>query len=61
MKHLKAWLTSHKTSQAELARLLGTSRSAVCHWLAGSKSPSVETLKKLQKVTGLSLEKLVQA
>lgn len=59
MKYLKAWLRSQKVSQAELARRLGTSRSTICHYLAGRKSPSVPVVKRLHKVTGITLERLM--
>lgn len=44
-------------TQAELARLVGVQRSAVSHWESPvGKSPTVNNLRRIAKVTGVSFE-----
>lgn len=44
-------------TQTELARLVGVQRSAACHWESPlGKSPTVNNLRKIAKVTGVGFE-----
>jgi transcriptional regulator with XRE-family HTH domain len=43
-------------SRAELARRLGTSRSALARWEAGAVSPRLSTLERLLRACGLAVE-----
>lgn len=45
--------------QAELARALGVNYSYVSLILRGKRVPSVDTLKRLNEVTGIPMETLV--
>lgn len=49
----------HKISQAHLARDLGLSRSFVCELEAGSKSASIETIRKYADYFSLPLSSLM--
>ena len=60
MREVKAWLKAHGLSQGELARRMKSDRHQVSRWLNGVKTPTVGTLKRFQKVTGLTLEQLTR-
>ena len=60
MKELRAWLKSKGWSQGELARRMDSDKVQVSRWLNGVKRPSVATLKRIGKVTGLTLDQLAK-
>ncbi len=59
MQALKTYRERTKTTQAELARLCGVSQPTICDIENGNQTPSVELLKRISKVTGLSADKLL--
>ena len=59
MVKLRKWMVKTRTSQAELSRELGISRSLVSHWLAARRMPGRGRLKDLSRVTGIKLEDLL--
>lgn len=56
---LKSYRARAKLTQAELARRLSISQPTYCDIENGRHLPSVETLKRITKVTGLSADKLL--
>ena len=58
MNALHKWMEGTGTNQTVLAAKLKTSRSVLNRWLQGHKRPNIDSLRKLAKVTGLSLEAL---
>ena len=60
MKELRAWLKSQGMSQGELARRMGSDRHQVSRWVNGVKTPTVATLARIRKVTGLTLDQLAK-
>ncbi|MDO9417328.1 helix-turn-helix domain-containing protein [Pararhizobium sp.] len=48
--------TRAKLSQAELARRVGTTRSAIARLESGGVSPSLSTLRRYAEATGAKLE-----
>ena len=46
-KYLKQQLEKTETTQIQLARSLGVSRSAVCYYMQGSRTPNIKIIKKL--------------
>lgn len=59
MKALAAWLKATNTSQKALAELVGVSQPTISDILSGKHSPSVDLLKKIIRVTGLSADELL--
>lgn len=59
MQALKSYRERRKISQAELARLCAVSQPTICDIENGRHLPSVELLKRIAKVTGLSADKLL--
>ena len=43
----------------DVATATGVTRSAVGHWLSGRREPSVEELRTIAKMAGLSLDQMV--
>lgn len=58
-KTLKQFLETSGKTQAQLARELDIDRSAIHRWMDGSRKPSRARLKKLSKLTGISLGDLL--
>ena len=48
MADLKAWADAEYGRRAELARMLGVSRQLVSDWLAGRKTPTLDSGLKIQ-------------
>jgi transcriptional regulator with XRE-family HTH domain len=59
MDALKSYLEITKTTQADLARRCGVSQPTISDIVNGVHSPSMDLLKRLTKVTGLSADKLL--
>lgn len=51
---IKQLMTSKKLTQKQLAEKLGIDQSTISSWVRGKTEPSFETLKKIQKVFGIS-------
>lgn len=60
MQEIKKYIRTHGLNQAEFARLVGISESAVCRWLRGERVPQYQALKRLAAVTGVSVEKIAR-
>lgn len=48
---LKEWLEKNNVSQQEFAEHLGKSKSAICRYLNGSRTPNVETIVAISTIT----------
>ena len=59
MQALKSYREKTGMTQAELARRVECSQPTICDIENGNISPSIELLKRLAKVTGLSADKLL--
>jgi len=60
MKELTKYIKANGLNQAEFARLVGISESALCRWLKGERVPQYPALKRLAAVTGVSVEKIAR-
>ena len=49
---LRTWLTAQGIRQAELARRLGITPTAVCDWLRGQRRPGRDLACRLEGETG---------
>ncbi|OPZ34762.1 MAG: transcriptional repressor DicA [Tenericutes bacterium ADurb.BinA155] len=58
-KQIKYYRTLAKMSQAELGEKVFVNRQAVSQWESGASYPEVETLIRLAKLFGITLDKLV--
>lgn len=59
MEALRTYLQSTGTTQSMLAKRCGVSQPTISDIVNGVHSPSLELLKRLTKVTGLSADKLL--
>ena len=59
MEALKTYRERTGVTQTELARRCNVSQPTICDIENGKQSPSLELLKRLTKVTGLSADKLL--
>lgn len=59
MQALKSYRERTGMTQAELAKRCAVSQPTICDIENGRQSPSVEVLKRISKVTGLSADKLL--
>jgi transcriptional regulator with XRE-family HTH domain len=59
MQRLQQWMTENGKSQRPIAKECGVSQPTVWAWLRGEANPSVENLKKLSGITGLTIDELV--
>lgn len=57
--NLSYYLKNSQLSQKEIADLLGISKSSITNWLAGSNSPSIETLAKLCQILGVKMSEML--
>lgn len=46
-------------TQAELAKAIGVSQPTVSDWIGDAMNPSVDSLIALSRVTGISIDELV--
>lgn len=58
MKALNRWMRASGISQSQLARLMECDRYQVNRWVRGVRRPSIDTLRRIQKATGLTLKEL---
>jgi transcriptional regulator with XRE-family HTH domain len=56
---LTDWLADTETTQAELATKMGVSQPAVSDWINGHTFPSIKNLRRLSKITGLTIDELL--
>jgi len=59
MDKLKAFLKRSKMSQYRLAKELGCDRSAVTHWIKGTRKVSRKHVVQLSHITGIPIENLL--
>jgi transcriptional regulator with XRE-family HTH domain len=59
MRRLQRWLDDNGMNQRELAERCGVSPGLISQYINGVTDPSIETLKTLAKVTGLSTDELL--
>ena len=52
-------MNEERISQAELARSVGISQSAVCNWLNGKKEPSIDSLWRLADFFDVSVDYII--
>lgn len=58
MSALRQWRRSRDLTQRQLASLLGVTVQTVVQWERGKSEPSLQSLIKLQKITGLTARQL---
>jgi transcriptional regulator with XRE-family HTH domain len=56
MDLLKAYLDKANLSQRELAKLLDVHEATVSYWISGKNKPKRTLIKRLAKLTGMSVE-----
>jgi transcriptional regulator with XRE-family HTH domain len=59
MHRLRQWMKETGTTQLALASRMGVKQSTVSDWLNGKNWPSIEKLRELSLITGLSIDELV--
>lgn len=59
IERLTSLMNEERISQAELARLVGISQSAVCNWLNGKKEPSIDSLWRLADFFDVSVDYII--
>jgi transcriptional regulator with XRE-family HTH domain len=59
LTRLKKYLETQNMLQAEFATLCGVRQPTVSDWLSGKVAPSIENLKILSGVTGLTIDELL--
>ena len=60
MNVIKQWLTDTDTSQDRFAALVRCDKFQVSRWVNDARKPSLPMLLRINKVTGISLEKLAK-
>jgi transcriptional regulator with XRE-family HTH domain len=59
MERLKRWLSETSTTQKALGETLGVKQPTVSDWVSGETSPSIDNLRELSRVTGISIDELL--
>lgn len=59
MESLKTYLERKEISQAQFAQLVGVTQPTVSDWINGRMLPSTDRLVEISRVTGLSIDKLL--
>ena len=59
MESFKALRKRAKVKQAELARAVGASQSAISSWERGRNAPLLRDVKKIPRALGASVEEVV--
>ena len=59
MERLQQYLKDSEMTQAQLAAAIGVSQPTISDWINGHMSPSFDRLIVISRVTGLSLDELV--
>lgn len=59
MKKLRAYLDLTGMTQSELARRMEVSQPTVWAWVQGKGMPSIDNIRRLSEVTGLSVADLI--
>lgn len=56
LKRFRKLVYENSISQTELARKLGVSKQSVSFWLAGTRSPKVDTVRKIADIYGVGMD-----
>lgn len=59
MHALQQYLEQKSLSQDQFGKQLGVSQASVSDWLRGVNNPSIDSLKKISEITGISIDKLL--
>lgn len=59
IERIKDLMNEERISQAELARSVGISQSAVCNWMNGKKEPSIDSLWRLADFFDVSVDYII--
>ena len=59
-KNLLNALYDRKMSQTQLAEAIGTTQTAVCYYISGKRTPSLEICVKIADVLGCTVDELVR-
>lgn len=59
MKALQHYIARQNLSQAQFADLVGVKQPSVWEWLNGDSNPSIDSLRKISEITGISIDKLL--
>lgn len=57
---LRARLEARGVTPRDLAGRLGVTTGAVSHWLTGKREPSIETIRTMVSLAGMTLDELFQ-
>lgn len=60
MQIVADWIERKRITRTDFAALIGANKSQVTRWLNKTNKPTVTTLKRISKVTGLSLDQLAK-
>lgn len=59
MRNLETWMSCQGVTQAKLAEAMDVTQVAVSHWLNGTNFPRASTLVGLSRLTGMTLDQLM--
>lgn len=59
MKELVRWLQDRDMTQKAFGDLVGVSQATVSDYLRGEMEPTMRTLRRIRKVTGIPFDKLI--
>jgi len=59
MERLRQYLEERDITQKSLAERMGVTQPAISGWLSGEYSPSIDNLRQLSRITGLSIDDLL--
>lgn len=60
LEKIKNLMSTQKVTQAELARVAGTSQAFISYVMDGTKMPSVAVLKRIADRLGVTMDELVR-
>lgn len=59
-KAIKAYIQQQKITQEQFADSIGVSSRMLRHFIAGTKIPSTVMLKRISRITGVSMDELTE-
>jgi transcriptional regulator with XRE-family HTH domain len=59
MKELDDWIAARDMTQKAFGELIGVSQATVSDYLRGEMEPTMRTLRRIRKVTGIPFDKLI--
>lgn len=59
VKALKRWLDDREMTQGAFGKLIDVSQATISDYLSGNIEPTLDKLREIRKVTGLSFDDLI--